>query len=99
MSKVRRRYTLEFKLEVVRLVTTCGYSVAEVSRRLELNDDLVRRWRRLLAPPCPNAVVPPERVAEPASDESKRSEQERRFLRKATDLLMGELIKVNGNRH
>lgn len=44
MSKKRRRFSREFKLDVVRMVTESGHRVVDVSKELELRPDMVRRW-------------------------------------------------------
>ncbi len=42
----RKQYSSEFKHEAVRLVTEGGLSMAQVSRDLGLNDNLVSRWKK-----------------------------------------------------
>jgi transposase len=44
MAKQRRKYTPEFKEEIVKLITEQGKSVTEVSRDLEIHDSVIRRW-------------------------------------------------------
>jgi transposase len=46
MAKVRRIYTREFKLEVVKLVTDKGYSTAEAARSLGLHKNRIRSWKQ-----------------------------------------------------
>ena len=48
MSK-RRVFTREFKVEAVSLVTRQALSFAEASRRLEIGQNLLRKWRDQLA--------------------------------------------------
>lgn len=43
---VRRQFTREFKLQVVREVEA-GLSIAEVSRQYEVHPNLLRKWRDL----------------------------------------------------
>ncbi len=45
---LRRRFTREFKLEAVRLVTDGGLSVVQVAKDLDLRPDMLRRWRKQL---------------------------------------------------
>ena len=40
----RRKYTKEFKLDAVRLVTEQGYKCAEAARNLGLNANMLNRW-------------------------------------------------------
>jgi len=42
----RKRYTKEFKLDAIRLVTERGYSGAEAARNLGINANMLRRWVR-----------------------------------------------------
>ena len=44
MARQRRSYTAEFKLEAAKLVLDQGYSVAEASRSIDVNDNVLRRW-------------------------------------------------------
>ena len=46
MGATRRRFSREFKLEAVRMVTEGGHSLAQVSRDLDIRPDMLRRWRR-----------------------------------------------------
>jgi transposase len=40
----RRRFTREFKLEAVRLVTERGVTIAQAARDLEVSGQVLRRW-------------------------------------------------------
>ena len=40
----RKKYTKEFKLDAVRLVTEQGYKCAEAARNLGLNANMLNRW-------------------------------------------------------
>jgi transposase len=40
----RRRFTREFKLEAVRLVTERGVTIAQAARDLEVSGPVLRRW-------------------------------------------------------
>lgn len=44
MAKSRRRFTKEFKAEVVSLIMNEGRGVGEVCRELDLHESPVRRW-------------------------------------------------------
>ena len=47
MQTTRRKFSREFKLEALRLITEKGYSIAQVARDLDLRPDMLRRWKRL----------------------------------------------------
>ena len=40
----RRKFTREFKLETVKLITDRGVTVAQASRDLDVNGTVLRRW-------------------------------------------------------
>ncbi|SDZ17917.1 transposase, partial [Nitrosomonas sp. Nm33] len=42
----RKQYTKEFKLDGVSLVLDQGHTISEVSRSLEINGNMLRRWIR-----------------------------------------------------
>ena len=42
----RRKYTKEFKLDAISLVTEQGYTCAEASRSLDINSNILSRWIR-----------------------------------------------------
>ena len=49
MSKKRRSYGHEFKVEAVRLVTEEGYTMAEAGRSLGISANLLTRWKQKFA--------------------------------------------------
>lgn len=46
--RVRRVFTAEFKREAVELIRKEGLSIAEATRRLDVRETLLRRWRKEL---------------------------------------------------
>ncbi len=44
----RRKFTPEFKIEAVRLVTDRGVAVAQAARDLDVAESVLRRWMREL---------------------------------------------------
>ncbi len=48
MGKERRKYTREFKIEAVRLMTE-GVSVVQAARDLGVSQSIPHRWRRPLS--------------------------------------------------
>ena len=46
MTKQRRQFTREFKIEAVRRVLEDRQSISQVAADLELNTNLVGRWKR-----------------------------------------------------
>ena len=46
MSRKRKQYTKEFKVETVKLVTEGGYSLAPVARDMGISTNMLRRWKK-----------------------------------------------------
>lgn len=44
MTRQRRKFSPEYKAEVVALIRTSGKSVGQVSRELDLTETAVRKW-------------------------------------------------------
>lgn len=85
----RRKFTDEFKADVVRLCRTGAESIVEVSRRLDLNAKSVRGW--LKQADVDAGEAPGEALTTSERDElnrlrrdNKRLTMEREILKKAT---------------
>ena len=48
MARSRRKFSREFKIEAVKLVTEGGMSIAQVARDLDIGRNLLARWKRQL---------------------------------------------------
>ncbi len=84
----RRKFTAEYKAEVVGLVRSSGKSVPQVARELDLTETAVRNWVRrasIDAKRDPQGPLTTEERAELARlrRELKTTTMERDFLRKA----------------
>jgi transposase-like protein len=84
----RRRFTAEYKAEVVGLVRSSGKSVGQVARELDLTETAVRTWVRQAAIDAkrePQGPLTSEERAELTRlrRELKTTTMERDFLRKA----------------
>lgn len=96
MTRRRRTYTSEFKVEAVKLVTEKGYSVAEACRSLGVCETLLRSWKAALEHKGPDAFPGNGRL--PAHEEelrrlraeNKRLLLECEILKKATALFARE---------
>jgi len=78
----RRNYTLEFKQEAVRLVDKTDKTIAEVSRDLGINSNLIGRWRKELA----NSVAATAQVDDKDA-EIRRLRAELRDLKEDHDII------------
>lgn len=81
-SKRRRKYTDDFKREAVALVTEQGYSVAEAARSLDINSNLLGRWKQQFADEASGA-----RLSGEEREELKRLRREVRTLRMEKEIL------------
>jgi len=95
MARQRRKYTNEFKVEAVKLITEQGYSVAEAARSLDVGETLLRSWKVALeaggdqAFPGNGRLPAVEEELRRLRAENKRLLTEREILKKATALFAG----------
>ncbi len=82
MSTPRRKYTPEFKLETVRLVTDQGQTVAQVARQLDIHAGLLHQWRA--------AVKKNGALAFTAKSQDKLESEEVRKLRRELNIAREE---------
>jgi transposase len=86
MPRKRSTYTAEFKLQAVRMITDQKLSVAEVARRLDIGENLLRTWRKAFEERG-DAAFPGHGHPSPADDELRRLRAENARLRAERDLL------------
>jgi len=46
MKNIRRKYSKQFKIDAVNLVLKQGFNAAEAARNLDINENLLRRWKK-----------------------------------------------------
>ncbi len=85
----RPRYSKEFKLDAVRLVTEQGYSIAGAARNLGLNANMLGRWKIEAAESegafRGNGKLSPEQLElRRLKAENRQLRLEREILKKAT---------------
>jgi transposase len=86
MTKIRKSYTREFKIEALHLADTSGKTKAQVERDLGLSQGLLFHWRRELTRQGPEAFPGHGRLL--ATDEHLRQlERENTILRQERDIL------------
>ena len=92
MSKrERRRHSDEFKREAVKLVTEQGLSVAQAARDLDVNENLLRRWKRKFADESEESLSESEQMElARLREENRRLRMEREILKKATAFFANE---------
>ena len=88
MTQKRKNYTAEFKREAVRLVTEQGYSMSQAARNLDVNINMLRRWKRQIneqgqdAFPGKGRLLPDQEELYRLREENKRLRMERDILKK-----------------
>jgi transposase len=98
MTRKRRTFSTEFKLEAACLVLDEGYSMTEASRSLDVGETALRRWVDQLkierggSTPSSKALTPDQQRIQELEKQVKRLELEKTILKKATALLMSDEI-------
>ena len=96
MTRKRRSYTPEYKLEAASLVLDQNYTVPEAARSLGLNENMLRRWVKQLrderqgTTPTGKALTPEQQRIKELEVRVDRLEREKSILKKATALLMSD---------
>jgi transposase len=85
MPRPRTTYTAEYKLAAVKMITEQKLSVAEVARRLDVSETLLRAWRKTVL--AGGAAFPGHGNPTPADDELRRLRTENARLKAERDLL------------
>jgi transposase len=86
MTKKRRNYTREFKIEAVHLWQTSGKSATQIEYDLDIGKGCLYRWKRELAEEGENAFPGHGRLA-PDQERIRQLEREVRILRQERDIL------------
>ena len=96
MTKQRRYFSQEFKLDSAKLVLDEGYSFPEAARSLEVGETALRRWVKQLqderggTTPNSKALTPEQQKIQELEAKVNRLEREKTILKKATALLMSD---------
>jgi transposase len=86
MPRARTTYTAEYKLAAVKMITDQKLSVAEVARRLDVGENLLRTWKKAFEQGG-DAAFPGQGNPTPGDDELRRLRAENARLRAERDLL------------
>ena len=82
----RRKYSREFKVEAVRMITQQNLSVAEVARDLDVSGTVLRRWKKELASEGKQAFPGNGKLTD-EQEELRKLREENRQLRMERDIL------------
>jgi transposase len=86
MSKQRKTYTREFKIEAVRLWQTTDKTAAEVEADLDITHGLLYKWKAKLAADGDEAFPGQGRLG-PEAEHIRQLERENEILRQERDIL------------
>ncbi len=85
-TKKRRRFSREYKQDVVRMVTEGGHSVSDVSADLDLRPDMIQRWVRRFSED-PGQSFPGVGRQKARDEEVTKLRRELRRVREERDIL------------
>lgn len=85
-KKTRRKYTAEFKAEAVKLVTDEGYSISQAARNLDINANMLARWKQELTGESATTQLPADEQEElkQLREEVRQLRLEKEISKKAT---------------
>jgi transposase len=85
-KRTRRKYTEEFKAEAVRLIVEEGYSISQAARNLDINANMLGRWKRELTEDAEirQQVADEKEELKRLREEVRQLKMEREILKKAT---------------
>ena len=86
MTKEKRTFTPEFKMDAVRLVTEQGYKATEAARNLGIHPSVLNKWKKQLATKGNNGFPGKGRLT-PEKEELKRLRKENQQLKMERDIL------------
>jgi transposase len=86
MTKKRRQYSREFRLDAVRLLETSGKSAAQLERELGIGKGNLTRWKAKFAANGEDAFPGHGRLA-PDQERLRELERENEILRQERDIL------------
>jgi len=86
MEKQRKKYTREFKIEAVRLLTGSDMTIAQAGRDLGINPNLLARWKKEFQSDNSQAF-PGKGHLKPEEEELRRLRRENALLRQERDIL------------
>lgn len=97
MVSKRRRYTREFKIETVGLVTESDQTVAEVAKDLEIHPNTLYKWVQHYGE-NPHGAFPGKGRQAPEAEELSRLRRENQRLRMERDILKKAMAIFSNDR-
>ena len=90
MSKKRKRYSKQFKIDAVKLITEQGYKISDTAHNLGITPNMLGRWKSELeadndhAFPGTGQMTPEKAELHRLRKENQQLRMEREILKKAT---------------
>lgn len=94
MSKQRKTYTREFKLEAIRLAESGGRTISQVERELGLSQGTIFHWRRELRQQGTDAF-PGQGHLPPSEERLRQLERENAILRQEREILKKAIAVIS----
>ena len=98
MTRKRRSFSPEFKLEAAQLVVDQGYTIREAAEAMNVSKTTLENWIRQLKSersgktPASKALTPEQKRIQELEKQLRKVEQEKEILKKATALLMSDSL-------
>lgn len=98
MTRKRRSFSPEFKLEAAQLVVDQGYTIREAAEAMNVSKTTLENWIRQLKSersgktPASKALKPEQKRIQELEKQLRKVEQEKEILKKATALLMSDSL-------
>lgn len=98
MTKTRRTFSPEFRLEAAQLVVDQEYTIKAACESMGVSKSSMENWVRQLRQerqgktPKGSALTPDQRRIQELEKQLRRVEQEKEILKKATALLMSDSL-------
>ena len=98
MTRTRRTFSPEFKMEAAQLVVDQGYTLKAACEAMGVGKSTMEYWVRQLREelqgktPTASAITPEQRRIQELEKQVRRLETEKEILKKATALLMSDSL-------
>ncbi len=89
-KRTRRTFSDAFKIRAVKMVTEQGYKLTEAARNLDINANLLGRWKEQLSAQDQEVDSTENKELKVLREENKRLRMERDILKKATAFFANE---------
>lgn len=86
MTTQRKSYSRQFKIDAVKLVTDQGYKISEAARNLEINPNLLGKWKNQFAGESGQVFFDKGHMT-PENEELNRLRKENQRLRMEHEIL------------